>query len=185
MLKGFSKFILRLFGWSVHLNVPDYPKAVICVAPHTSNWDFLLGELAITSVGRRAGFLMKKTWFFWPLGPIFRSIGGIPVDQKKSTSLTSQLIDRFNSSSRLVIAITPEGTRSRTARWKTGFLRVACEANVPLCLASIDFPSKRIELCHTFKPTGNIDQDLRKIKDFYRPFTGKYPDKFTTDDPSE
>lgn len=182
MLKRISKTVLRIFGWSVHVDVPDYPKAVICVAPHTSNWDFLLGELAITSVGRKAGFLMKRTWFFWPLGPFFRSIGGIPVDQKKSTSLTNQLIDRFNSAQKLTIAITPEGTRSRTTRWRTGFLRVSCEANVPLCLASIDFPTKTITLAHTFRPSGDIDSDLRRIKDFYKPFTGKYPDKFTTDD---
>ncbi len=182
MLKTLSKNILRLFGWSVRVSVPDYPKAVICVAPHTSNWDFLLGELAITSVGRKAGFLMKKTWFFWPLGAILRSIGGIAVDRKKNNSLTNQLIEKFNSSERLTIAITPEGTRSRTTRWRTGFLRVACEANVPLCLASIDFPSKTIELVHTYRPTGNLEHDLRQIKTFYRPFTGKYPDKFTTDD---
>lgn len=182
MLKRISKTILQLFGWSVRIEVPDYPKAVICVAPHTSNWDFILGELAITSAGRRAGFLMKNTWFFWPLGSILRAIGGIAVDQKKSSSLTTQLIDRFNSAERLTIAITPEGTRSRTTRWRTGFLRVAYEANVPLCLASIDFPSKTIELVHTYKPTGDIDHDLRQIKNYYKPYTGKYPDKFTTDD---
>lgn len=166
----------------MRIDVPDYPKAVICVAPHTSNWDFILGELAITSVGRRAGFLMKKTWFFWPLGSLLRAIGGIPVDQKKSSSLTAQLIDRFNSASKLTLAITPEGTRSCTTRWRTGFLRVALEANVPLCLASIDFPSKTIELTHTYTPTGDVERDMRQIKDFYKPYTGKYPEKFTTDD---
>lgn len=182
MLKHISKAILRLFGWSVHLDVPDYPKAVICVAPHTSNWDFILGELAITSVGRHAGFLMKKTWFFWPLGPIFRSIGGVPVDQKKSTSLTEQLIQKFNNSDKLTIAITPEGTRSRTSHWRTGFLRVAHEANVPLCLAAIDFKNKYIELAQTYQPTGDMQADLRAIKDYYKPFQGKYPENFTTDD---
>lgn len=175
--------LLQWFGWTVRLGVPDYPKAVICVAPHTSNWDFILGELAIRSIGRTAGFLMKKTWFFWPLGSFFRAIGGVPVDRKKGGSLTQQLIDRFNQSERLTIAITPEGTRSRTTRWHTGFLRIAFEADVPILLAVIDFPTKTIILEQTFKPSGNVDADLRAIKDYYQPFKGKYPDKFTTDDP--
>ena len=182
MFKALSRGILRLFGWSVIIDVPDYPKCVICVAPHTSNWDFILCELAITSVGRSAGFLMKKAWFFWPLGAFFRSIGGVAVDQKNSRSLTSQLIERFKTSDHLTVAITPEGTRSRTTRWHTGFLRVASEADVPLTLAALDFPSKTIRMTETFKLSGNIEEDMRRIKNYYRPFTGRYPDKFTTDD---
>ncbi len=81
-----SSLILKLFGWSVTCSVPDYPKCIICVAPHTSNWDFILGKLAYASLGRKAGFLMKDTWFFWPMGVFFRSIGGIPVPRKKKSS---------------------------------------------------------------------------------------------------
>ena len=86
---------LRLFGWKVVVTLPDYSKCVICVAPHTSNWDFILGKLAYGSIGRKAGFLMKKEWFFFPLGYLFRAMGGIPVDRKSSSSLTDQLADRF------------------------------------------------------------------------------------------
>lgn len=177
-----SALILRLAGWSVTIDVPDYPKSIICVAPHTSNWDFILGKLAYASVGRKAGFLMKKFWFFWPLGPIFRRMGGVPVSHTPGVSLTRQLVERFRSASRLNIAITPEGTRSRTARWHTGFLHVAYETGVPVTLASIDFPSRSIVMSHTFTPTGNAEVDMRRIKDFYRPFTGKYRSKFTTED---
>ncbi len=183
MIKGLSKALLRLLGWTVQVSVPDYPKAVICVAPHTSNWDFILGELAIRSVGRSAGFLMKKSWFFWPLGPIFRAIGGVAVGHEPGRSLTRQLIDRFNESTRLVVAITPEGTRSRTAQWHTGFLHVAMGANVPVCLAAIDFARKDITLTRTFTPTGNVEADMRAIKDYYKNCTGLYPEKFTTADP--
>ena len=92
-----SKWILKIFGWTVDITVPDYPKSIICVAPHTSNWDFILGKLAYASVGRKAGFLMKDTWFFFPLGPIFRAIGGVPVARKhKGPSLVEQLIKRYN-----------------------------------------------------------------------------------------
>ena len=184
-MRRLSSLILRLFGWKVTVNVPDYPKSIICVAPHTSNWDFILGKLAYASVGRKAGFLMKKFWFFWPLGPIFRSMGGVAVGGNPGVSLTAQLIERFNTSDRINIAITPEGTRSLTRRWHTGFLHVASEAHVPVTLAYIDFPSKTIEMSETFYPSGNIAEDMRRIKDYYRPFTGKYPEKFSTEDESD
>jgi len=186
MLAKFCGALLRLFGWKVTVDVPDYPKSVICVAPHTTNWDFILAELAYTSIGRKAGFLMKKFWFFWPLGPIFRSIGGVAVSHEHGCSLTSQLIERFNNSKRLNIAITPEGTRSRTTKWHTGFLRVAMEADVPITLAAFDYPSKTISMTTTFRPTGDMKADMRAIKAFYKPYQGKYADKFTTDpDPDD
>lgn len=177
--------ILRCFGWSVRITVPDYPKSIICVAPHTSNWDFIIGKLAYASVGRKAGFLMKDSWFFWPLGPIFRSIGGVPVARKnKNGSLVHQLVERFKSTSRLTIAITPEGTRSRTSRWHTGFLRIALEADVPVMLGVIDYASKRVIIDTEFDPSGNLEADLRAIKNFYAPFKGLHPDNFSTEDPS-
>lgn len=183
MKQWLSQRLLRLAGWSVHLGVPDYPKSVICVAPHTSNWDFILGELAITSVGRSAGFLMKETWFFWPLGVFFRAIGGIAVARKPGgPSLTRQLIDKFNAARRLNIAITPEGTRSRTDRWHTGFLHVAYETGVPVTLAALDFATRTVTMDVTFVPTGNVDADMRAIKDYFAPFTGRYPEKFSTAD---
>lgn len=179
-----SGLLLRLSGWRVKVSVPDYPRLLICVAPHTSNWDFILCELAIRSIGRHSGFLMKESWFFWPLGCFFRSIGGVAVPRRNpgSASLTDFLINKFRSSERLTIAITPEGTRSRTAKWHTGFLRIAMEANVPLALAALDFRTKEISMERTFTPTGDIDADMRSIKDYYARFTGKYPEKFTTDD---
>ncbi|MCH5222028.1 MAG: lysophospholipid acyltransferase family protein [Muribaculaceae bacterium] len=175
--------ILRLFGWTVSVTVPDYPKCIICVAPHTSNWDFVLGELAYCSVGRRAGFLMKDTWFFWPLGAIFRAIGGIAVPRKKpgKGSLTDILVEKFRKAERLVLAITPEGTRSRTSQWHTGFLHIAKQADIPIVLGAFDFPTKRIMVDRVFTPSGDIEADMRAIKDFYAPFTGKYRDKFTTE----
>lgn len=178
-----SGFILRLFGWRVKVTVPDYPKLLICVAPHTSNWDFILCELAIRSIGRHSGFLMKESWFFWPLGCFFRSIGGVAVPRRKpgSASLTDFLVNRFRTSDRLTVAITPEGTRSRTAQWHTGFLRIAMEAQVPLALAALDFRKREISMVRTFSPTGNLEADMRSIKDYYSSFTAKYPEKFTTE----
>lgn len=180
-MKWLSNLILRMAGWKVSITVPDYPKVIICVAPHTSNWDFILGKLAYAAIGRKAGFLMKSSWFFFPLGLIFKAIGGVPVSRGKGSSLVDTLVERYRTSDRLALAITPEGTRSRTTRWHTGFLRIALEANVPIVLGAIDFATKRIIIEETFTPTGDIDADIRRVKDYYRPFKGKYPDKFSVD----
>lgn len=174
--------ILRCAGWHVSITVPDYPKCIICVAPHTSNWDFILGKLAYASVGRRAGFLMKESWFFFPLGCFFRAIGGIPVPRKKGSSLVDTIVNRFRTSDRMALAITPEGTRSRTSNWRHGFLHIARQADVPILLGVIDYPTKRIMIDDEFRPTDDVDADMHAIKRFYAPFTGKYPDKFSTDD---
>lgn len=169
-------------GWGVEVSVPDLPKAIICVAPHTSNWDFLIGELAIRAVGRKAGFMMKSSWFFFPLGCLFKALGGIPVKRRnKQQSLVDVMVQRFNAEQRLVVAITPEGTRSRTATWHTGFLRIAREANVPIMLAVIDFRMKKAIINNMFIPTGDTEADMRVIKQYYKPFTGRHPENFTTE----
>lgn len=174
--------ILSLMGWTVSVTVPDAPKCIICVAPHTSNWDFIIGKLAYSSVGRDAGFLMKAQWFFWPLGCFFRAIGGIPVERKnKKVSLTDLVVEKFNHSARMQLAITPEGTRSRTSAWHTGFLHIAARAGVPIQLGVLDYEHKRVMIDHVFEPSGDIEVDLRHVKDFYKPYRGKYPDKFTTE----
>lgn len=179
---NFSALILKLVGWSVSATAPDYPKCVICVAPHTSNWDFIIGKLAYSSIGRRANFLMKKSWFFFPLGLIFRAMGGIPVDRSgKSASMVDTIVRKFNETDRLAIAITPEGTRKRVSKWRTGFLQIAIQAKVPCVLAAIDFAKKRAIIERTFFPSGDIEADMRAIKEYYSQFTGKHPENFTTD----
>lgn len=177
-----SKLILKIFGWTVDITVPDYPKCIICVAPHTSNWDFVIGKLAYNAVGRKAGFLMKDTWFFFPMGTIFRAMGGVPVSRKhRGPSLVEQLIARYKETDKLVLAITPEGTRSKTTTWHTGFLRIAQGAGVPIVLGAFDFSKKTVEIKERFEPTGDIEADMRAIKNFYKSYSGKYPDKFSAE----
>lgn len=167
-----SKFLLKLFGWKVHCTVPAYPKCIICVAPHTSNWDFVLGELAYWSVGRKAGFLMKSTWFFFPMNLLFKALGGVPVDRKNGSSLTQTMTEKFKATDSLNIAITPEGTRKKVTEWHTGFLRIAHGAGVPIVLGAINAPTKEIFLEKTFIPTGDIEADMKEIKAYYAPFVG-------------
>lgn len=176
---NFAARLLRLAGWTLHVSVPDYPRCLICVAPHTSNWDFVIGKLAYAAIGRKAGFLMKQAWFFWPMGCFFRAIGGVPVPPKGSGGdLVNTLIERFRESKRLTLAITPEGTRSRNPNWRTGFLRIAYGADIPIVLGAIDFSTKSVYLTKTFTPTGDLETDMKAIKDYYKPFTGKFPEKF-------
>ena len=152
------------------------------MAPHTSNWDFVLGELAYRSIGRKSGFLMKEQWFKWPLGYLFRSLGGIPVKKQRGSSLTDVIVAKYNNSDRLVLAITPEGTRSRTSNWRHGFLHIARQANIPLLLGAIDYKRKYIEIKTEFTPTSDVESDLSAVKRFYSKFNAKYPEKFSTSD---
>ena len=182
VLEALCRTILKIAGWTVNITVPDYPKCIICVAPHTTNWDFVLGKLAYASVGRKAGFLMKESWFFFPLGLIFKAIGGIPVPRRrKGYSLVEVIVDKFRAADRMAIAITPEGTRSRTEKWHTGFLHIAVQADVPIVLGAIDAATKNIIITDEFTPTGDVEADIRAIKDYYSRFTAIYPEKFSTD----
>ena len=178
-----SALLLKWAGWHVSVTAPDYDKCLICVAPHTSNWDFVLCKLAYASVHRHAGFLMKSTWFFWPLGPIFKAMGGVPVPRVKGSSLSAQLIRKFNTTDHLQLAITPEGTRKRVSEWRTGFLHIAVDAHLPIILAVLDYGTKTITAETTFIPTGDIKRDMADIKAFYKTSgaRGKYPEKFCAD----
>lgn len=180
-MKFIARFILRIVGWQVIITAPNYPKCIVCVAPHTSNWDFILGKLAYLSVGRKAGFLMKESWFFFPLGYFFRAIGGVPVSRKKGSSLVDKLVAKYKTSEKLCIAITPEGTRSKVSQWRTGFLRIAYQADVPILLGVFDFKNKRILVEEEFRASANIDEDMQEIKWFYKDAHACYPEKFTID----
>lgn len=178
---NFAGLLLRMAGWSVEITVPDYDKCIICVAPHTSNWDFILGKLAYASVGRKSGFLMKEAWFFWPLGPLFKAIGGVPVPKQRGAKLTDYIISRFKTAGHMHLAVTPEGTRSKVTKWRTGFLHIAEGAGVPIVLGAIDAAHMRVIIEREFTPSGDTDADMRMIKDYYRPFEGIKPDKFSAD----
>lgn len=171
---------LKWFGWKVSITAPRRDKCIICVAPHTSNLDFLLGLAAYRSLGREANFLMKEFWFFFPLKYLLRAFGGIPVPKKHGGNLTSYLVDRMKSASYMNLAVTPEGTRSPVEKWRTGFLRIAWEAKVPVQLGVIDYGRKEIIIAEEFHPTGDIEKDLAAVRAYYRQFpdAAKYPAKY-------
>lgn len=184
MLQQVCQFIYyKLLGWTSEVTVPKRDKCILCVAPHTSNWDFPLGELFITSEGRKAGFLMKKDWFFWPLGPILRAIGGMPVYRSSTNSLTDQLAQLAQESDYFNLAVTPEGTRSRVETWKRGFYYIALKAQIPIQLFGFDAKKRRIVATKEIFPSGDVDADMRIILDYYSQFEGGafYPEKFAVE----
>ena len=123
---------------------------------------------------------MKKEWFFFPFGCIFRAMGGVPVNRKNNkNSLTEQMIARFNKNKKFRLVISPEGTRKKNTQWKTGFYYIALGAKVPISLAHIDYAKKEIGLSANFIPTGNIESDMEEMKSYYKDFKGKHPDNFS------
>lgn len=180
MKQAFCRFVYsNVLGWKAVVNVPDYDKYIICAAPHTSNWDLFIGKLFYGSIGRETGFMMKKDWFFWPLGPIFRWMGGIAVDRGKKTSLVEQMVEVARSSRTFHLAITPEGTRKANPKWKKGFYYIAQGADIPILLVGIDYSSKCITIGREMRASGDIEKDMREIQQYFVQFRGLHPENFS------
>jgi 1-acyl-sn-glycerol-3-phosphate acyltransferase len=171
-------FLFRLTGWKYSLQAEMLQKCVICVAPHTSNWDFIIGLLFYKSIGGKPHILMKKSWFVFPLNYILKAMGAVPVDRTRHTSLTDQMRAEFMERSHFQLAIAPEGTRKKNPKWKSGFYYIAWEAKVPIVLAYLDYARKMIGVIENFIPSGNIQIDMDRIKEKYRYIAGKKPRQF-------
>jgi 1-acyl-sn-glycerol-3-phosphate acyltransferase len=173
-----SKLILKLFGWTTLTTVPEPPKSVICVAPHTSYWVYVVGKLYYWSEGRKSHFLIKSSFFFFPLGIIFRKLGGVPVDRKNPTNVVKQMTEEFNRREKFHVAITPEGTRKFTKKWKMGFYQIAINAHVPIQLAYFDYAKKEVGITEIIYPTGEQTADMVKIRAFFKDRHARYPENF-------
>ena len=171
--------LYKKMGWTVKVTEDHPDKYIICLAPHTSNWDFILGLLYSRSIGMQCNFMMKKEWFFWPLGPIFRRLGGVPVYRQKKSSMTDAMAEAAKAAKSFHLCITPEGTRSKTTDWKKGFYFIALKASMPILLYGIDYERKLIQCTKTIIPSGYLDADMRNIKVYYKDFKGKKPENFT------
>ncbi|MBI4989206.1 MAG: 1-acyl-sn-glycerol-3-phosphate acyltransferase [Rhodocyclales bacterium] len=169
--------LLRLFGWRVRLVWPPVPKAVVIVYPHTSNWDFVVGILARYAIAIPIRFVGKDTLFRWPFGGLFRRLGGIPVDRRRSSGFVGGLIEAFDKADSLYLAIAPEGTRSKVDHWKSGFYRLALAARVPLGLAFIDYSRREVGIEVWLSLSGNEAEDLAAIRAYYADKRGKRPGK--------
>ncbi len=179
MKQFFHWLLYKRWGWHKDVSVTHPDKYVICLAPHTSNWDFAIGQLYMRAEGLHVNFLMKKEWFFWPLGPIFKRMGGIPVFRSKHTSMTDQLAAVAQSRQRFSLCVTPEGTRSLNPDWKKGFYFIALKAQIPILLYGVDYQKKIIKCTESFIPTGNLEEDMRHIKMYFKDLKGKNPENFS------
>ena len=179
MIQGFCRWLLyKKLGWTKCVTVAHPDKFIICLAPHTSNWDFIIGQLYAQAEGFKINFLMKREWFLWPLGVIFKSLGGIPVWRSKHTSMTDNLAETAKTKDSFKLCITPEGTRSPNTEWKKGFYFIALKAEIPILLYGVDYEKKKIVCTDSFTPSDNIDEDMPKIKSYFKDFKGKKPENF-------
>jgi len=169
-------WILTTLGWEIHVSLPDTKKFVVIAAPHTSNWDFPLGILVIKALKLDVKWIGKHTIFRWPFAALFRALGGTPVDRTQSLNVIRQTTDLFNQSENLIFALAPEGTRSKTDHWKTGFYHIAKAANVPIALGYLDFGKKQVGVHDSFYPGVDIEADFIRIAEYYKDKQGKNPE---------
>lgn len=177
MSAALSKFILRILGWTLEINLPPQKKYVLVAAPHTSNWDLPLGLLYMSAVNLRFCWAGKHTIFKGPIGTILKSIGGIPVDRRTRSGLIERMAELFDSHKTMILAITPEGTRSKVPYWKTGFYYIALRAMVPITLGYLDYKERKLGIGYSFLPSGDIEKDMKIVRAFYKGKTGRHPEQ--------
>lgn len=173
----FFRFFLWLLGWKTSGRVPkEIKKSIAIVVPHTSNWDFPIGVAGRPLLGlSKCKYLAKKSLFDSSIGKLFYWLGGIPVDRSANNHLVDQIVDHFEKNEEFHLAITPEGTRGKVKRWKTGFYQMALEAKVPVMLCFIDYHKKEVGVGPAFYPTGEKEKDLEEIYAYYKNKMPLYP----------
>lgn len=171
----FCRLMLRLIGWRLVGERPAFSKYIMIGAPHTSNLDFILFLLLIGGHNVQAKWVGKDTLFRGPIGKLATRLGGIPVNRRSSNGFVQQMISAFSQHDELVIAIAPEGTRSLTDSWKTGFYYIARGAEVPIALGFIDSSRKEVGFGATLMPSGDLEADFEVIRQFYSEKVGLKP----------
>ncbi|MBB2486475.1 lysophospholipid acyltransferase family protein [Mitsuaria sp. WAJ17] len=180
LLRAFSVGFLRLTGWKLDGALPaGQDKCVLIAAPHTSNWDLPYTLMVAFALRLNIYWMGKAQIFRFPFGPVMRWLGGIAVQREKSNNLVAASAEAIKAADGpLQLVVPPEGTRSKTRYWKTGFYWIAVTAEVPIVMAYMDYPRKLSGLGPVFVPTGDIEADMVKIKAFYAPFKGKNASQF-------
>jgi 1-acyl-sn-glycerol-3-phosphate acyltransferase len=169
---------LRLLHWRFEGEFPEPSKLVLVVAPHTSNWDFVVGIAIVFATGLNAHWLAKDTWFRWPVGLLGRWLGGLPVDRSRRHDRVEQTSRVFREHERLWLAITPEGTRKKVERWKSGFWHIAKAAGVPIAPCYFDYRKRETGFGPLLIPGDDYEQDLARLQAFYATVTARHPEQF-------
>ena len=179
-MKAFSSFILfRLLGWKIINDFPqDIKKYVVIAAPHTSWMDFPIAILSRMTLGTMVNFIGKGSLFKGPFGFLFRLLGGTPVDRSQNNNLVDSIVQLFNSKEEFRLGLSPEGTRKKVAKWKTGFYYIAKGANVPIVMATLDFGNKQIKISKAYTLTEDMNTDFKHFHAFFSDVKGKNPEQF-------
>lgn len=175
--KLYSYIFLRLLGWSIEGKLPAARKYIIVVAPHTSNWDFMIGVMTRRILGFDPKYVGKKELFVWPFGYFFKWMGGYPVNRSKNSNFVEAVVELFNQKEDFIITLTPEGTRSYRDEWKSGFYHIAEGASVPILRVAFDYGSKRVVLDELMEAGPDVDACIADCKRYFSQFKGKYPEK--------
>jgi 1-acyl-sn-glycerol-3-phosphate acyltransferase len=177
--RAWARWLLEAFGWRVRFNDLPGNKGVIIAYPHTSNWDFVVGILAIWAMGIQVNFWAKEGLFTglsrFTLGPLIKAWGGLAVDRRSSRGQIDRTVDAMRTREKFWLALSPEGTRSYSDHWKSGFYHVALAANVPVGLAYFDFANKTVGLTEFIRLTGDVAGDLKRIAAYYSGIVGRHP----------
>jgi 1-acyl-sn-glycerol-3-phosphate acyltransferase len=177
MMARFSRLAFDVVGWRVEGELPESRRFVLIAAPHTSNWDAVLLLLAARIIDIPLAWFVKDAWFRFPLGPLMRALGGVPIDRSASNGVVEQAVAQLKASERLALAVPPEGTRGRSPHWKTGFYHIARGAGVPIVLGYLDYERKVAGLGPAFVPTGDLEADFKVFREFYGKVRAKYPER--------
>ncbi len=175
-MKLVSRLILKLIGWKLDERVPESQRYVMIAYPHTSNRDFILGMLAKWALGLPINWVAKHSMFWGPFKPMFIAMGGVPLNREKTTGFIQKSIKLFAEKEHFILGLMPEGTRSKTGHWKTGFYHIAHGANVPIVMAYLDYKNKVIGIGDILETSGDIHADFEIIKTFYEDKTGYRPE---------
>ncbi len=164
---------LRLLGWRFVGEMPNLRQFVVTAAPHTSNWDWVIGILTLMALGVRVSWLGKGRLFRGPLGWFFTAMNGIPVHRDQPGDLVDQLIDQFESGKKLVLGLAPEGTRSKVKRFRSGYYRIAHRVGVPVVPAYFNYPDRTVGVGPTFETLDDQAADIDRLESYYQQFTGR------------
>jgi 1-acyl-sn-glycerol-3-phosphate acyltransferase len=176
--RALGRAILAALRWRVGGTVPDLAKCVLVAAPHTSNWDFVVGIAAKQALALRVHWLGKHTLFRWPFAGLLRRLGGIPVDREAAEGIVGTAVGWFARERQLFVGVTPEGTRSRVERWKSGFHRIAVGAGVPILPIRLDWSRRMVELLPLFMPTPDYEADLERLQALFTAEMARDPQSF-------
>ena len=180
LTRAFGRSMYRVLGWRIEGQLPDEPKLVIIGAPHTSHWDAILAVGFFLATGLDCRWMVKREACDHALGGLMRWLGALPVNRQSPGDLAQQVVDEMNRSEKFVLVLTPEGTRKKVERWKTGFYRIALGAGTPITLAYADFERKVAGIGPTIWPSGDMEAQMAEIQAYYRGIPARNPELFST-----